>query len=61
MNIFKTQRLTWWQIGILKFSLLSLGITIGVWYSEILTSYVVAFLCIGLVLGLYSALVWFKK
>jgi len=61
MTIFKNYTYSWWQIGLFKLALLSLGIVIGVYWKEIFSQYINVFLGIGIVLSLYIMSVSFKQ
>lgn len=45
----------------LKLALLSIGIAIGAQWSIVFSKYTGAFFVVGIALGVYSALVWFRK
>ena len=60
MSIFKSRTLTWWQVGIFKLSLLSIGIGSGASLNAFFLPYVVLLILLGVVLGLYIAYVWLK-
>ena len=53
MNIFKNYTYSWWQIGLFKLALLSLGVTIGAYWNEVFSGYIVVLLVIGVVFGVY--------
>lgn len=59
--MFKNSSLTWWQMGILKLSLLSIGVAIGSQWAEIFLPYAAWLAGVGIVLGLYIAFAWFRK
>jgi hypothetical protein len=61
MNLLKSGTLTWWQVGILKISLLSLGIAIGSTWPEIFKTHAYLLVSIAIALGLYLIPVWFSK
>lgn len=61
MTIFKNYTYSWWQIGLFKLALLSLGIVIGVYWKEAFSQYINVFLGIGIVLSLYIISVSFKR
>lgn len=60
MNIFKSTQFTWWQLGMLKWSVLFIGIAIGATWPEIFVHYNIILLVIGLLLSIYPAMVWFR-
>jgi hypothetical protein len=61
MNIFKKSTFTWWQIGLFKLSLLTLGIAIGAYWQETFLPYLTALLVVAIVSGLYIAAVYAKQ
>jgi hypothetical protein len=61
MNIFNTGTFTWWQIGILKASVLCAGIAIGANWPGVFAERTLLLVGIAVVLGLYLAFVWFEK
>jgi hypothetical protein len=58
MNIFKSTRFTWWQLGLLKWAVLFIGIAAGATWPELLAPYALILLAIGLVISLYLGVVW---
>lgn len=60
MNIFKSTTLTWWQLGLLKWAVLAIGIAVGAEWAEVFTPYTLVLVVAGLVVSLYLALVWAK-
>ncbi len=61
MNIFKSTRFTWWQLGILKWSVLFIGIAVGATWPEIFEPYAFKLLIVGVVAGVYLGIVWLKS
>jgi hypothetical protein len=61
MNVFKSTQFTWWQLGMLKWAVLFIGIAIGAHFSEIFTPYTKILLFIGVILSLYLGTVWFQN
>ena len=61
MNIFKSFTLKWWQIGLFKLSLLSLGIILGVYFQAFFLQWIVVVTIIFVALGIYIATVWWKQ
>jgi hypothetical protein len=61
MNIFKPTTFTWWQIGLLKWAVLLIGVAIGATWSDILTAYVPLMLAVGLLLSVYLLVVWSRN
>jgi hypothetical protein len=60
MNIFKSTRFTWWQLSILKWATLFFGLGIGALWPEVFAPYAKVLIGIGLVAGIYLAIVWVK-
>ncbi len=60
MNIFKSTIFTWWQIGMLKWAVLFIGIAIGATWPEVFNKYVALLLVVGLMLSVYLGVVWFR-
>ncbi|RJO61977.1 hypothetical protein C4544_01240 [candidate division WS5 bacterium] len=61
MNIFKSYTFTWWQAGILKASVVCIGIAIGANWPEVFAKYTMALIVVAVVLGIYLAVISFKK
>ena len=61
MNIFKSTNFTWWQLGLLKWAVLFIGIAVGATWPEVFSSYAVLLLIIGLVLSVYLGVIWFRS
>ncbi len=61
MNIFKTGSYTWWQIGLLKLTLLAIGIAIGANWPEVFVEYTTALIVVAVVLAAYLIYAWFKE
>lgn len=61
MNIFKNYTYSWWQIGILKLSLLAFGVAIGAYWQEFFSQYISALATIGVVSGIYMIAVSLKN
>jgi hypothetical protein len=51
----------WWEIGIIKIALLSVGIAIGANWPEIFARYAWGLFIFGVALGLYDFYLWAKK
>ena len=54
MKLFGTYTYLWWQIGIFKLALLSIGAAIGVWWHEELREYLTVLIVVAVVASLYS-------
>ena len=50
---FKSYTFTWWQIGIFKLALLSIGIAIGAYWHEFFKTYLVPLIIIAVVASAY--------
>lgn len=62
MKIFiKTAAYSWWQMSILKIALLCIGVAIGAYWSAIFLPYITLLVVIGVVFGIYVALVWIRQ
>ena len=61
MKILKDVQLKWWEVGIIKWSALFIGVAIGAYWSNIFGPYVAWFALIGLALGFYALYFWLKK
>ena len=60
MNIFKSTRFNWWQLGILKWATMFFGIAIGSLWPEVFAPYAYVLVVIAIVAGIYLGLVWLK-
>jgi hypothetical protein len=61
MNLFKSTTFTWWQVGMLKWAVLFIGIAIGATWPELFSQYALYLLMAGLVLSVYLLVVWFRS
>ena len=61
MSIFKSFTMKWWQGGLLKISLMSLGIVIGSAWPQIFKTRRPFFLLTYILPGLYLSRVWWKQ
>ncbi len=57
MSIFRKYTYSWWQIGLFKLALLSIGIAIGAYWHEVFSTRLALLLAIGVVLGIYLVFV----
>ena len=60
MSIFRTTKFTWWQIGMLKWAVLFIGIAIGATWPHVFEDYAMVLASIGLLLSIYLAMVWLR-
>jgi hypothetical protein len=61
MNIFKSYTYTWWQIGIFKLALLSIGVLIGAYWHDFFLDNKVIFIVIAVIASAYIMYVSLKK
>jgi len=61
MKLFKTVLMNWREIGLIKFTMLFVGIAIGSTWSSVFASYALIIFTIAIVMGLYSLFSWLKK
>jgi hypothetical protein len=61
MNLFKSFRLTWWQTGLLKLSMVSLGLAAGSTWPGIFAGWREVLLVLFVVPAFYVSYVWLKQ
>ena len=61
MDIFRDYTFTWWQVGLFKLALLSLGIAIGAYCQATFAPYVTLLAVLGLGLGAYIGWISFSR
>jgi hypothetical protein len=61
MKITKTVRFTWWQVTLLKVSVLSFGIILGSLWPALFLPYLPELLFVTVALGLYLGVIWWKQ
>lgn len=61
MNIFKAFTMKWWEGGIFKVAMISLGIVIGATWPEIFGPLRAALLVVFAVLTFYICWIWWKQ
>ncbi|RJQ29146.1 hypothetical protein C4565_02685 [Candidatus Parcubacteria bacterium] len=61
MDIFKTRTYTWWQVALIKITLLFIGIGIGSYWAETFYPIALLLIVIGLVIGIYLAVITLRK
>jgi len=54
MNLFKNYTYTWYQIGIFKLAMLSIGVIIGSYYAELVTDNMMPILGIAVLASVYT-------
>ena len=60
MNPFKSYTLTWWQVGLLKVSMLALGLVVGATYPEAFATWIVFLWILFAIPAAYLTFVEFK-
>jgi hypothetical protein len=60
-TIFKNYTFTWWQIGILKTSLLFIGLAAGAKWPAFFAEYILILFVLGVIGGLYMKYQGFKQ
>lgn len=61
MNPFKSFRLTWWQGGLLKLSMVSLGLAVGSTWPGIFAGWRLPLFVLFVVPAFYMSYVWLKQ
>jgi len=61
MKLFKSKTMGVWDIGIIKFTMLLIGIAIGSNWSYIFAPYALKIFAIALLIGLFSLFSWLKE
>ena len=61
MNIFKSFTFKWWQAGLFKVALLSLGILIGATWPDVFFQWRSALLVVFALSTVYISWVWWKQ
>lgn len=54
MTIFRSYTFSWWQVGIFKLALLSIGAIIGSYWNEFFVSNMTVVVIVAIIAGLYS-------
>ncbi|PJE64301.1 MAG: hypothetical protein COU90_02520 [Candidatus Ryanbacteria bacterium CG10_big_fil_rev_8_21_14_0_10_43_42] len=60
-SLFKPITLRWWQVSVVKISLLSLGIYIGATWTDIFEKWTTILLAVFIVTAFYLIIVWWKQ
>jgi hypothetical protein len=61
MKFFKTFTLKWWQTGLFKLGMLTLGIAIGAYWHALFGSYLVILAILAAVSLAYISYLWSKQ
>jgi hypothetical protein len=61
MNVLKTFTLKWWQAGLYKLGLLSLGLAAGAYWQEFFSSYLIALMIIAAASLACVTYIWWKQ
>jgi hypothetical protein len=61
MNPFKSFQLTWWQAGLLKLSMLCLGLVVGSTWPGVFAGWREVLLVLFVVPAFYVTYVWLKQ
>lgn len=61
MNIFKSYTYTWWQIGILKLALLTIGTILGAYFADWVLENISSVAMVAVVASVYVVLISFKQ
>jgi hypothetical protein len=61
MNIFKSFTLTWWQMGLFKWSLIALGILLGSHWPNLFIPWWPVLLILFVLPSIYLAWIWWKQ
>jgi len=60
MKLFKSKTLHWWEVGVIKLTVLCFGIAIGAKFSYLFISHLLVIVLIGIVLACYALYIWLK-
>lgn len=61
MHLFKSLTLKWWQISLLKLSLISFGIILGIYFQTFFFRWIVFVTILFVVPGIYLVKVWWRQ
>ncbi len=61
MNLLSSTTFTWWQLGLLKWAVLCIGLAIGAKFSDIFSQYITLLFIVGLGISAYLGTLWFKQ
>jgi hypothetical protein len=60
-TLFRPITLTWWQVGLFKLSLLSLGVVVGSTWPELFVGWRDVLFVVFIVPAFYITYVWFRQ
>lgn len=60
-NLFRPTLLEWWQMGILKFALVSVGVLLVIYFPKFFKKYKSMWWLIAIVGTVYLLFVWFSQ
>jgi hypothetical protein len=61
MQLFHSYTFAWWQIGIFKLALLSIGVAIGACWNEFFIGYLIALIVIAVITSVYITYISLKQ
>ena len=61
MGLLKTFTLNWWQGGLFKLAMISLGIVMGLTWPDFFAQWRLVLLAVFILLGSYLACVWWRQ
>ncbi len=61
MQLFQSYTFTWWQIGIFKLALISIGVAIGAYWNDFFIRYLIALIVIAVITSAYIAYISLKQ
>lgn len=60
MNLFKSRTVQWWEVGLIKLSVMCVGIAVGATWPEVFAAHIGLLVVVAVVVGLYMAYRWYK-
>ena len=61
MNLLKTFQLSWWQTGLFKVCLISLGLAAGSTWPAVFAPYLIPLLVVFVATSIYISYVWWRQ
>jgi hypothetical protein len=61
MTVFKSFTFAWWQLGVLKLALLSLGVVVGSTWPEVFVGWRDLLVVLFVVPAFYITYLWFRQ